>query len=108
VLQAMAVDDDLAGDVASFWQAHGYQDVLVVDDSCNSLCDAVVRLGARRTVDEARMAVQNGAGSHVALEREVLPWARRYVEASTRHVQAHGQWTGGLDEGQPASVNPAS
>ena len=108
VLQAMAVDDDIAGDVASFWQAHGHPDVVVDDDACNSLCDAVVRAGARRTVDEARVAVHDGAGSHVALEREVLPWARRFVEASTRHVQTHDQWPGGLDEGQPASVNTAS
>ena len=103
VLQAMAESADLAAAVERYWQG-GPGD----EAGFNALCDAIVLHGAHRTVDEARTAVQDGAMSHAALEREILPWARTLVETSTRHVQTHSQWPGGQHEGLPTTVDPAS
>jgi geranylgeranyl pyrophosphate synthase len=103
VLHAMAHSAEVAAAVDRYWHGDGAG---VVDEAgFNALCDAVVAAGARQTVDEARAAVQDGAGSQAALEREILPWARTLVETSTRHVQTHGHWPGGQDEGLPTFVD---
>lgn len=105
VLAAMRDDDDVAVACARAWREGADGAALEV------LCEAVLRAGGALTVDEARGAVQDGAGaSAAALLPEVLPWARRLVDEATglvlpRSVARRGVATGGRDDGVPAFVD---
>jgi heptaprenyl diphosphate synthase len=83
VLSAIQLDPVVARACVHAWSQSDPLDPAVVD----RLCDQALAVGAQSTIDEALAAVFSGASAGAAaLEREVLPWARRLVTDATEAV----------------------
>lgn len=83
VLSAISLDAATARVCSQVWSQPAPLDAAVVD----RVCALALAAGARATIQEAHAAVHSGAAvGAAALEREVLPWARRLVTDATEAV----------------------